>query len=232
MVNSFNVVTGASRGIGEHIARYLFQYDDSHLLSLARSADELNTYKREYEASVSDKNRFVFPVSVDLTQPASIHSIEIPKECKVLKTLVLNAGTFFPAGILDSGDKEIRAQFELNFFAMIEVVQKMAPYFKDGVTNIFVTASSASYEGIGTAGMYAASKHAVLGFARSLRQELSARKIRVTAIAPGSTWSSSWEGSGVDPNTLIDPLDIAKTIHFVMNTSIRSNFDEIIINPV
>ena len=108
----------------------------------------------------------------------------------------------------------------------------MLPYFVDGKTHIFIMASSASYSGIANAGMYAASKHAVLGLARSLRAELSARKIKVTALAPGSTWSSSWEGSDVDPNTLIDPKDIAHIIYSLMNTSFRTNVDEVILNPL
>lgn len=230
MREAFNLVTGASRGIGESIARYLVTHDDSHLVTIARSEKELNALKVEYET----KTRFnqVYPLPVDLTDTNAIERIVLPDSCKHLKALVLNAGTFFPAGILESTEKEIRTQFELNFFGMVGLVQRLKPFFVDGFTQIFVMASSASFKGIGNAGMYAASKHAVLGFARSLRMELAPRKIKVTAIAPGSTWSSSWEGSGVDPNTLIDPNDIAKTVHFVMNTSIRSNFDEIIINPL
>lgn len=225
-MSDFSVITGASKGIGFCIADYLAEKRSEDLVLLARGTDNLNKLKAK-RTSIK-----VYPVSVDLTHRNNIDAFEIPSKCTRLKALVLNAGTFFPKGVLDSGKEEIYTQFELNFFSLIHLVQKLSPYFSDGFTQIFITASSASYVGIGSAAMYAASKHAVLGFARSLRQELEPRKIRVTSIAPGSTWSSSWEGSGVDPNTLIDPYDIAKTIEFVMSTSVRTNFDEIILNPV
>lgn len=225
-MTDFSLVTGASKGIGETITRHLFAVRLENLVLIARDINRLNQIKTE-----SNSTR-IFPLQVDLSTPISIHSIQIPKECVRLKALVLNAGAFYPQSILESNSEAIYTQFELNFFSMIHLVQKVQPYFVDGFTQIFVTASSASYEGIANAGLYAASKHAVLGFAKSLRLELKPRKIRVTAIAPGSTWSSSWEGSGVDPNTLIDPQDIAKTIQFVLETSNRTNFDEIVLNPV
>jgi len=218
----FSLISGASKGIGSVIAEYLHNQTEDELVLLARNfSDSKKKSKKE-----------VHEICVDLTNESEIFDMKIPESCKDLKALVLNAGTFYTNGILDSGEKEIQKQFELNVFSYVNIIQKMLPYFVDGKTHIFIMASSASYSGIANAGMYAASKHAVLGLARSLRAELSARKIKVTALAPGSTWSSSWEGSGVDPNTLIDPKDIAHIVYSLMNTSFRTNVDEVILNPL
>lgn len=225
-MSHFNVITGASKGIGETITRHLCAERNEDFVLIARDLNRLNEIKTELSSSN------IIPVKVDLTKKEEIQAIEIPQNLKKLRALVLNAGGFYPGTILESNSDVIYKQFDLNLFSMIHLVQKFSPFFVDGFTQIFVTASRAAYYGIENAGMYAASKHAVLGFARSLRMELAPRKIRVTSIAPGSTWSSSWEGSGADPNSTIDPIDIAKTIQFVLETSIRTNFDEIILNPL
>lgn len=219
---NFTLISGASKGIGSVIAEYLHN----------RSEDELILLARNFSDSEKKAKKDVHEISVDLTNESDIFELKIPESCKDLRALILNAGTFYTNGILKSGEKEIQNQFELNVFSYVNLIQKMQAYFVDGKTHIFVIASKASYAGIGNAGMYAASKHAVLGLARSLRAELAPRKIKVTSIAPGSTWSSSWEGSGVDPNTLIDPEDIAHIIFSLMNTSFRTNVDEVILNPL
>lgn len=225
-MSHFNVITGASRGIGETITRHLVKERSENLVLLARDLSRLKSLQAELSPTK------IYPIQVDLIQKEAIEQIELPKNLTKLKALVLNAGSFHLSSILESNTEVIYKQFELNLFSMVHLIQKFSPYFVDGFTQIFLTASVSSYKGSDNSGLYVASKHAVLGLARSLRMELAPRKIRVTSIAPGSTWSSSWEGSGADPNSTINPIDIAKTIQFVLETSIRTNFDEIILNPI
>lgn len=215
----FIVITGASKGIGESIASYLATHRNEKIVGLSRTFDK----------TIHPK---VLPIAIDLTNDEDVFSLQFPHESGRLRAIVLNAGMFVPEKIMESGEKAIQTQFQLNVFSLVSVLQKFQPYFEESFTQIVVIASSASYSGIADAGMYAASKHAALGLARSLRLELKTQKIKVTAIAPGSTWSSSWEGSGVDPNTLIDPQDIAKLIDSLLNMSYRTNVDEIIVNPL
>lgn len=215
----FILITGASKGIGATIANFWLENREEAVVGLARnfSTKKINDW---------------YPISIDITKDDEVFSLQLPENLGRLKALILNAGTFYPASILNSDETAVFSQFQLNVFSIVSVLQRLQPYFEEGFTHIFITASSASYSGIGNAGMYAASKHAVLGLARSLREELKTQKIKVTAIAPGSTWSSSWEGSEVDPNTLIDPVDIAKVISSLCELSFRTNVDEIILNPL
>ena len=75
------------------------------------------------------------------------------------------------------------------------------------------------------------SKHALLGYTRSLRQELLDTNIAVSAINLGQTFSTSWEGVEIDPQVLIDPEDVGKLILGLSHLSPRSVAEEIILMP-
>ncbi|MDZ7680135.1 MAG: SDR family oxidoreductase [Fodinibius sp.] len=55
--------------------------------------------------------------------------------------------------------------------------------------------SEGALVGLEDSGAYSASKHALLGYTRSLRKELMETKVGVTALNLGQTQSTSWEGS-------------------------------------
>ncbi len=75
------------------------------------------------------------------------------------------------------------------------------------------------------------SKHALLGYTRSLRKELLDSEIGVTAINLGQTQSTSWEGSLIDRDLLIDPDDVAKIILNLADLSPRTVIEEILVKP-
>src|SRR3546814_17215703 len=81
---------------------------------------------------------------------------------------------------------------------------------KQGRGHIFNICSIASLQAVPTAGAYTVSKHALLGLSRTLREELRPFGVKVTAVIPGATMTSSWEGSDpVDTRHLMEPADIA-----------------------
>jgi 3-oxoacyl-[acyl-carrier protein] reductase len=96
------------------------------------------------------------------------------------------------------------------------------------IINICSTASSC---GIPEANAYVVSKHALLGMTRTLREEWKKFGIRVSAILPGSTFTSSWEGSGVNPDQLIQVEDITKIVLLLSTLSPSANVDEVYVKP-
>jgi short-subunit dehydrogenase len=75
------------------------------------------------------------------------------------------------------------------------------------------------------------SKHALLGYTRSLRKELMKTNIAVTAINLGQTYSTSWHDVDIDPAKLIDPEDVGKLIIALSELSPRSIAEEITLMP-
>ncbi|RZK46400.1 MAG: short-chain dehydrogenase, partial [Pedobacter sp.] len=64
------------------------------------------------------------------------------------------------------------------------------------------------------------------------REELSKYNVKVTAILPGSTLTSSWEGTDIPAERFVRPEDIADTIHTILNLSGGVNVDEVVIKPI
>ena len=68
-------------------------------------------------------------------------------------------------------------------------------------------------------GGYAATKAALLAYSGSLYKELSASGIKVTALCPGFVDTQMTQDLEIERHRLIDPLDICKTIEFILSLS-------------
>jgi NADP-dependent 3-hydroxy acid dehydrogenase YdfG len=56
--------------------------------------------------------------------------------------------------------------------------------------------------------------------------------VKVTAVIPGSTLTSSWEGTTIEKDKFVLPDDVASAIINTYKMSAGANIDEIIIKPV
>jgi len=103
---------------------------------------------------------------------------------------------------------------------------------QQGRGHVFNVCSVASKEIIENAGSYCVTKSALLSLNNVLRQELSKYNVKVTAILPGSTLTSSWEGTTIPPERFVQPEDIAHTLYTILNLSSGVNVEEIMIKPL
>jgi short-subunit dehydrogenase len=78
---------------------------------------------------------------------------------------------------------------------------------------------------------YCASKHGLLGLVRAIREETKKQGIRVTAVLPGATLTSSWEGADIPDERLMPPEDVAEAVVAAHRLSDRSVVEEILIRP-
>jgi short-subunit dehydrogenase len=97
--------------------------------------------------------------------------------------------------------------------------------------HIFNMCSIASIKAYPNGGSYAISKFALLGFSKVLREELKDKGIRVTAILPGATRTSSWDGVDLPDERFMKSEDVAETIFSAYSLSKRSVVEEILIRP-
>ena len=84
---------------------------------------------------------------------------------------------------------------------------------------------------MGGSGAYSMSKHALLGYTRSLRKELMNTNVAVSAINLGQTFSTSWDDVDIDEQKLIDPEDVGKVILALSELSKRTVAEEITMMP-
>jgi short-subunit dehydrogenase len=179
------LVTGASSGFGLLIANKLHQ---SGYTVIGTSRDP-----EKYVAKFPFKM-----IALDLDSEQSINSFSqrIFKETSQLDILINNAG-FLVSGIAEETPIELgRQQLETNFWGTIKVTNAVLPHFrKQKFGKIITVGSIVGLVSFPNAAYYAASKHALEGYFKSLRYELNEFNISVAMIEPSAFKTSILDNS-------------------------------------
>ena len=223
------IITGASQGIGRSISISFAAQTSRPLLLLARNAKNL---EKTAELCREAGSKQVALLVCDATSPSDLRQLVLPKRFPEPGIIVNNAGSYLYKKLEDTTNDEFQNQIDINLFTAVNVVQRFLPALKTLDRALIVNICSvASLKGYGDSGAYSAAKHAVLGYTRSLREELIESNIGVTAINLGQTHSTSWAESDMSPAKLIDPIDVANLIVAISKMSPQSVVEEISIQP-
>jgi len=189
------IITGAGRGIGRAIALRLS--DEGAAVSLA----DVDLASAEALAEDIKKNGGeAHPLRVDVRNQKDIDTMvaETVRKFGEINIFVGNAGVGVVAPLLDTDEAMWDRVMEVNakgtFLTCKAVAKEMIKQGRGG--RIIVNASGAGKiaPGKGTPlGAYAASKHAVVGFAKQLGLELADRNILVTCLCPGIVDTPLWD---------------------------------------
>lgn len=223
------IITGASRGIGRDIALAFARGSSHSLWLIARRQKELDKTADDCLHSGAPQ---VLTTSCDLSKPDEVEHLSFPEELPPPYILINNAGSFLLKPLEETSRAEFEEQWRLHTLAPFLCTRKWIPMMrKAGQGLIVMIGSVGALQGQERSGAYASSKHALLGLARSFREELKGTSVAVTTILPGQTESDSWNGVEVDPEELIDPRDIGELIVTLGRLSSRTVVEEIRINP-
>ncbi|MEX1011150.1 MAG: SDR family oxidoreductase [Balneolaceae bacterium] len=223
------VITGASRGIGREIALAFAGTTGHPLWLIARDTGALESVRGECLEKGASSVEFS---ACDLTDSDGVKTLMYPDGFPAPGILVNNAGTFLLKRLEKTTPEEFRQQWEINTLAPFQLAMKLLPLMRSVERGLVLQISSiGALTGLERSGAYSSSKHAVLGFSRSLRKELEGSRIAVTALNLGQTMSTSWEGVDVDPSELIDPADVGQFIVAVSRLSWRTVAGEITLHP-
>lgn len=182
------IVTGASRGIGEAIARVLAMSGAKVMIASRKQEGVDAARARMIEAGAPADG-----VATAVCHAGKPEQIEALFEATLarfgrLDVLVNNAATnpfFGPMMLVDEGAYE--KTFEVNTRGYFEHARRAAKYWVDERRggSIINVASVAGLAGAPLQGVYAMSKAAVLSMTKTLAVELGPSNIRINAIAPG-----------------------------------------------
>lgn len=175
------IVTGASSGIGEAVARQLHTAG-AHPVLAARRADRLAALSKELDGALA------VPTDVtDAAQVASLVAATLERHGRI-DGLVNNAGASLE-GALDRVDPaEFDRILRLNVSSLLTVTQAVLPAMREQGFGRIVNVSSGSTRRVAVGlGAYAATKSAVNMLSSVMTQELAGDGIAVSLLLPSMT---------------------------------------------
>jgi len=191
IANSRAIVTGASSGIGQAVARELAR-QGADLVITARRIDRLE----ELAAEIHALGRKVEVVAGDVTDGDVRRSLleRAERELDGLDILVNNAGVAATGRFEDASPDRLRQIFEVNFFSLVELTRAAMPALKRGRKPIVVNIGSIlGHVAIPHLSEYSAAKFAVRGFSDALRAELHGSGVDVLLVSPATVETEIWE---------------------------------------
>lgn len=224
------IVTGATKGIGKAIAVKLAE-QGYNLALCSRNKAELEVLVKELVHT--GVQILTYPADCSIKEQTYSFCEFVQKHMPAVDVLVNNAGTYIPGSLLDEPDESLEDQLDLNLKApyyLSKFFGKMMRKQQSG--HIFNICSIASKQIVQNAGSYSVTKVALLSLNNVLREELSKYNVKVTAVLPGSTLTSSWDGTEIPRERFVQPEDIANTLYTILSLSDGANVDEIIIKPI
>jgi len=181
--NKIALITGASRGIGEEIAKRLAK-EKVNLALIARDEKRL----RELKEKLEKENINVFILSIDLREKNAPKTVigEVIRHFERLDILINNAGTALSKPIIETSEEEWDEIMTINAKVPYFLCKYAIPYLKNSeIPTIINISSVVGYKGYVNQSAYTASKHALHGFTKVLAQEVHEYGIRVHLISPG-----------------------------------------------
>lgn len=227
------IVTGASRGIGKAIA-IKFAEEGHNLALFGRDTEKLKETAAEVEKHGAAARIFSGDAGNEKFVSDSVNKIY--DEFGKVDHLINNAGAAVFKKFTEVNLDEFKKQVEVNMYGIFNftkaVIDKMIERKSGSIINI---ASLAGKNGFAGGTTYTATKHAVMGFSKSLMLEVREYNIRVAVICPGSVATEMLIGTSMNPSNvekILAPQDIADVVYSVINMPLRALVSEIDVRPL
>jgi short-subunit dehydrogenase len=227
------VVTGASRGLGEHIARALSRAG-MKLVLVARSGDALD----RLAADLSHSGAVAVAIRADLADLPGLDALVARAHAELgsIDVLVNNAGIdgirCYPA----ETDEETEHMLRVDLLSPMLLARKVLPaMLARGAGHIVNIASLAGKTSTPYAVSYATAKAGLIAFTHSLRAELRGTGVSASVISPGfvtgeGMFAKQERAHGVRVSPLVGTTRPERVAQAVLS-ALRSDTPEIVVNP-
>jgi NAD(P)-dependent dehydrogenase (short-subunit alcohol dehydrogenase family) len=173
------LITGASSGFGRELAETALSRGD-RVVGTARRTDVLNDLASSERAHV---------IALDVTDAAQRAAAvsETLERFGQIDILVNNAGRTQVGAVEETTDEELRALFDLHFFAPAALTRAVLPHMRERGGGAIVQMSSVGGQVTAPGfGAYCATKFALEGLTETLRDEVAGFGIRTLIVEPGA----------------------------------------------
>ena len=205
------IITGASGGIGSAIAEALF---DAGFRLVLMGRDE-----KKLQKVANGRDCLILPGFLNSDGYINFAIEQTVKTFGGIDILINNAGVAQSKPFEEISPDEYDEIMHINARAPFFLCQKALPYLqKSSCGTIINIASVVAHKGYALQSAYAASKHALLGFSKSLAKEYAEKGVRVHVISPGAVFTDMVKISRPDltGEGMLMPSDIAETVMYLI----------------
>lgn len=193
------LITGTSSGFGRALAAAVLKQGDKAVLAARKLAD-IEELAAQYQDSA-------LAIKLDVTSQSDRSSAIESAIAKFGRVDVLAniAGQGSLGALEEFSSQQIRQQFEVNFFGVVEMTRKILPVMRQQKSgHILNLTSIGGLASVGGFALYCATKFAVEGFSEALRDEVKPLGIKVTIVEPGAFRTEFAGASNMRPENTID----------------------------
>jgi len=183
LAGKVGIVTGASKGIGAGIAKYLAAEGAAVVVNYASSKEGAEQVVKE----ITSEGGKAIAVQGDVAKAKDVERLfaETKKAFGQLDILVNNAGVYEFATLEETTEEQFQKMFGVNVLGLILSTREAVKYFGSQGGSVINIGSTVSQLTPPATVVYTATKGAVDAITRVLAKELGPKKIRVNSINPG-----------------------------------------------
>jgi 3-oxoacyl-[acyl-carrier protein] reductase len=184
--NQYALITGTSSGLGFEMAQYLLE-EGYTVIGVSRRESQI------------DHPNFI-DIQCDIRDEASVEEMYelVTNHTESLDLIVLNAGIFEMAPLIETSTKEFNDHLQTNVLGAFHILKHASDFLIEDCTHIITVSSIASKKGLANISAYSASKYALNGMIESLREEWEHLSVRFSTLMPGAILTPIWEQSEVE----------------------------------
>jgi short-subunit dehydrogenase len=224
------LITGASRGLGSHLARQLAERGH-RIIACARDRARIETLAANLPPGL------IVPLQLDLADEGQIRPriLAALEQVDGLDGVINNAGFASYKPLMEHSESELMAIIQVNLTAVIQICHAVLPrLLAQGRGHIVNIGSDLGRRPLANMAAYVAAKHGLAGFSHSLLREVKAAGIKVSLINPGiidTDFGGGTEGSR-EPSWSLRPGDLARLIIQVIEQPGSTLVDELSVHPL
>lgn len=222
------LITGATRGLGTHIAAALAP--DHHLLIGGRDRAAAERCAAQWPSAE--------PFVADLTDADQIRAaVAETIGAGPLDAVVHNAGITRNGTVAELETDAWRTQFEVNLFSVVELTRQLLPSLRQAKGMVLTINSGAGFRSSPGNASYSATKWALRAFTTALREEERPHGVRVTSIHPGRVDTDMQRqiqqsrGADYDPADHMNGADVAATVRLALTMPHSATIEELSVRP-
>lgn len=225
------IITGASKGIGKAIAE-IFVKHGNNVCICARNENELQNTVSNLKLLNKEAKIFFAVCDMSIKEDVKYFAEFALQQFDKIDVLVNNAGVFIGGQMHNELSGTLEKMIDTNLYSAYYMSRHIIPNMQQNKCGyIFNMCSIASFVAYPHGGSYAVSKFAMLGFSKSLREEMKPFGIKVCSVMPGATHTESWSGIDIPEERFMPVEDVAQMIYTASLLSNRTDVEEIVLRP-